>query len=58
MADAPLLVDPEKLTDTAIQMLDVAERLFASKGIDKVSLREIVRASGQSNLSAAHYHFV
>jgi AcrR family transcriptional regulator len=50
-------IDPEKLTDTAIQMLDVAERLFASKGIDKVSLREIVRASGQSNLSAAHYHF-
>jgi AcrR family transcriptional regulator len=43
--------------DTPTQMLDVAERLFAANGIDKVSIREIVRASGQSNLSAAHYHF-
>ena len=42
---------------TPTQMLDVAERLFAEKGIDNVSIREIVRASGQSNLSAAHYHF-
>ncbi len=57
MAETPVLVDPAALTDTAIQILDVAERLFASKGIDKVSLREIVRDSGQSNLSAAHYHF-
>lgn len=57
MADAPVLVDSASLTDTAIQILDVAERLFASSGIDKVSLREIVRASGQNNLSAAHYHF-
>lgn len=57
MAEALVLADPESQTDTAIQILDVAERLFASKGIDKVSLREIVRASGQSNLSAAHYHF-
>ncbi len=43
--------------DTPTQMLDVAERLFAANGIDKVSIREILRASGQSNLSAAHYHF-
>ncbi len=57
MADVPVVVDPGSLSDTANQILDVAERLFASKGIDKVSLREIVRASGQSNLSAAHYHF-
>ena len=42
---------------TPTQMLDVAERLFARNGIDNVSIREIVRASGQSNLSAAHYHF-
>ncbi|MCW5641616.1 MAG: TetR family transcriptional regulator [Rhodoferax sp.] len=57
MADASIPVASESLTDTAIQILDVAERLFASNGIDKVSLREIVRASGQNNLSAAHYHF-
>ncbi len=53
-ATAPVV---EQLTDTAIQILDTAERLFAQNGIDKVSIREIVRISGQSNLSAAHYHF-
>ena len=42
---------------TPVQLLDAAERLFAERGIDSVSIREIVRASGQSNLSAAHYHF-
>ena len=42
---------------TPAHMLDVAEKLFAERGIDNVSIREIVRASGQSNLSAAHYHF-
>ncbi|MCB2002789.1 MAG: TetR family transcriptional regulator [Burkholderiaceae bacterium] len=57
MAGESTLDASEPLTDTAIQILDVAERLFASNGIDKVSLREIVRASGQANLSAAHYHF-
>ena len=45
------------LAATPTQLLDVAERLFANQGIDNVSIREIVRASGQSNLSAAHYHF-
>ena len=45
------------LASTAAHLLDVAERLFAQRGIDTVSLREIVRESGQSNLSAAHYHF-
>jgi AcrR family transcriptional regulator len=42
---------------TASLLLDAAERLFAERGIDSVSIREIVRASGQGNLSAAHYHF-
>jgi AcrR family transcriptional regulator len=49
--------DVQAGADTPTQMLDVAERLFAANGIDKVSIREILRASGQSNLSAAHYHF-
>lgn len=44
-------------TDTPTHLLDVAERRFAESGLDNVSLREIVRLSGQSNLSAAHYHF-
>jgi len=42
---------------TATTLLDVAERLFASDGIATVSLRQIVIAAGQGNLSAAHYHF-
>ena len=50
-----LAVQP--MAATAVHMLDVAERLFAQRGIDVVSIREIVRESGQSNLSAAHYHF-
>lgn len=50
------LEDPA-LAATPTQLLDAAERLFAERGIDNVSIREIVRASGQSNLSAAHYHF-
>ena len=46
-----------KLSATARLMLDVAERLFAERGLDRVSLREVVAASGQRNLSAAQYHF-
>jgi AcrR family transcriptional regulator len=57
MAESPVWTGEEVLGSTATHMLDVAERLFAESSIDKVSLREIVRASGQSNLSAAHYHF-
>lgn len=51
------LKERDSPTDTPTHMLDVAERRFAESGLDNVSLREIVRLSGQSNLSAAHYHF-
>jgi len=34
-----------------------AQELFASKGIDAVSLNEINKAAGQRNTSALHYHF-
>ena len=34
-----------------------AERLFAERGIDAVSLRQINQAANQKNMSAAHYHF-
>ncbi|MFJ9417205.1 TetR/AcrR family transcriptional regulator [Streptomyces sp. NPDC101227] len=36
---------------------ETALRLFAERGIDAVSLREITAASGQRNKSAAQYHF-
>ncbi len=57
MAESAAAALEPPLTATATQLLDVSERLFAQHGIDNVSIREIVRASGQSNLSAAHYHF-
>lgn len=57
MFDAAAAPAPVVLSDTALHILDTAERLFAESSIDRVSLREIVRASGQGNLSAAHYHF-
>ncbi len=45
------------IAPTATALLDVAERLFEQKGIAAVSLRQIVIAAGQRNLSAAHDHF-
>jgi AcrR family transcriptional regulator len=43
--------------DTRAQLLDVAERLFAERGIDAVSLSEILATAGQRNKSAIYYHF-
>jgi AcrR family transcriptional regulator len=42
---------------TRDRLLDAAARLFAERGIDNVSIAEIVRAAGQRNASAIHYHF-
>lgn len=44
-------------TSTRDKLLDAAARLFAERGIDNVSIREIVRTAGQHNASAVHYHF-
>jgi AcrR family transcriptional regulator len=43
--------------DTRQQLIRAAERLFAERGIEGVSLREINLAANQRNTSAAHYHF-
>lgn len=43
--------------DTRERLLLTAERLFGERGLNGVSLREIVRAAGQRNASALHYHF-
>lgn len=40
-----------------MQILDAAERLFAERGVDAVSLREINAAAGQKNASSIQYHF-
>lgn len=42
---------------TREQILRAAERLFAQRGIEGVSLREINRAADQSNTNAVKYHF-
>jgi AcrR family transcriptional regulator len=43
--------------DTRLCMIEVAERLFAERGIGGVSLREIGAQAGQRNTAAARYHF-
>ncbi len=44
-------------TTTPDLLLDAAARLYAERGIDNVSIAEIVRAADQRNASAVHYHF-
>jgi AcrR family transcriptional regulator len=43
--------------DTRARLVDAAERLFAERGVDAVSLREIARAAGAKNVIAVQYHF-
>ncbi|WP_254699108.1 TetR/AcrR family transcriptional regulator [Rhodococcus sp. SGAir0479] len=38
-------------------MIEVAERMFAERGIDGVSMRDVAAAAGQRNNSAVQYHF-
>lgn len=57
VVERPAQAPDANLSPTARQLLDVAEKLFAERGIESVSLREIVAASGQRNGSAAQYHF-
>jgi AcrR family transcriptional regulator len=48
---------PPDPTATREKLLDAATALFAERGVPDVSLAEIVRAAGQRNASAVHYHF-
>ncbi|MEU6419148.1 TetR/AcrR family transcriptional regulator [Streptomyces spiralis] len=43
--------------DARTQLLEAAERLFAQRGLEAVSMREIVQAAGQRNHAAIQYHF-
>lgn len=45
------------MADTPSLILAAAERLYAERGLDGVSLREITEAAGQRNNAAIHYHF-
>ncbi len=42
---------------TRLTLIVVAERLFAERGIDAVSLAEILDVAGQRNKNAIQYHF-
>jgi AcrR family transcriptional regulator len=42
---------------TIDELLDVAERLFAARGVEHVAMTQIVASSSQKNRSALHYHF-
>ena len=43
--------------DTADKIKRVARQLFAERGVDGVSVRDIAEASGQKNHAAVAYHF-
>jgi AcrR family transcriptional regulator len=42
---------------TRVALVSAAERLFSRNGIERVSLREVSRASGARNTVALQYHF-
>ncbi len=46
--------DAERTPD---ELLNIAERMFAERGVENVALTQIVAASSQRNRSALHYHF-
>ena len=48
---------PANAVETQAQLIRAAERLFAEKGVDAVSLREVNREAGQRNATALQYHF-
>jgi AcrR family transcriptional regulator len=56
---APMVADnvPARGPATKALILDTAETLFAQRGIQAVSLREIALAASQRNNSAVRYHF-
>ena len=43
--------------ETKNQIKAAAQMLFARRGVDGVTVQEIVTAAGQRNNAALHYHF-
>ena len=43
--------------ETRQKIIDAAEALMAERGVEAVSINEIVKAAGQRNPSALNYHF-
>ncbi len=53
VANAP----PSELPSTRTAILDAAERRFAERGFDGVSVREIAADAGLKNQASLYYHF-
>ncbi len=53
----PARSTPRTPSPTRRQLLDAAEELFATRGIDAVSLAEITQVAGLRNTGAVHHHF-
>lgn len=47
----------EPARNTRRQLIEVGERLFAERGIDAVSISELLQAARQRNKNAVSYHF-
>ncbi|TDC78405.1 TetR/AcrR family transcriptional regulator [Actinomadura sp. 7K507] len=45
------------MNDTRERLLNAAEALYAARGVDAVSLREIIQEAGVRNATAVQYHF-
>ena len=48
---------PRNADETREKLIRTAERLFAERGVESVSLREINREADQRNATALQYHF-
>ncbi|MEQ8347276.1 MAG: TetR family transcriptional regulator [Sneathiellaceae bacterium] len=44
-------------SDAREKIKDAAQALFAERGLDGVTVRQIVAAAGQKNMAALHYYF-
>lgn len=49
--------EPTELADSKVQLILAGERLFAERGVEAASLREIASAAGHGNNNAVRYHF-
>ena len=57
MMTAPATASTPELTSTRDAILDAAERRFAARGFDGVSVREITADAGLKNQASLYYHF-
>jgi AcrR family transcriptional regulator len=57
MSSRPRPVARATSEETKNQIKAAAQMLFAQRGVDGVTVQEIVNAAGQRNNAALHYHF-